>query len=116
MLQKSRSLKVDLAVYDLEDSVAPHLKKDARMAVAGFLDETKPDGIREQAVRINSVDSGHALQDLIELVSLERGARLWTIMNFSDSQAYVVKSTSSSNDRGTKSQLGGRSSFYIRRD
>ncbi|RFU32347.1 hypothetical protein B7463_g3999, partial [Scytalidium lignicola] len=70
MLQKSRGLDVDLAVYDLEDSVSPHLKKEARIAVSNFLRQPKAKGIRKQAVRINAVDSGHALQDLTEVLKV----------------------------------------------
>lgn len=69
MLEKSRSLNVDLAVYDLEDSVAPHMKNDARHAVSKFLSQPVATGIQEHAVRINAVDSGFALQDLTEVVS-----------------------------------------------
>lgn len=70
MLDKSRSLNVDLAVYDLEDSVAPHLKHEARSAVTDFLGQPRATNIREQAVRINAVDSGYALQDLTAVVSI----------------------------------------------
>lgn len=70
MLNKSRALNVDLAVYDLEDSVSPHLKHEARTAVTDFLRQPRATNIREQAVRINAVDSGYALQDLTEVVSI----------------------------------------------
>jgi citrate lyase subunit beta-like protein len=69
MLYKSRALNVDLAVYDLEDSVSPHLKLEARNAVTDLLRKPRASNIREQAVRINAVDSGYALQDLTEVVS-----------------------------------------------
>jgi citrate lyase subunit beta-like protein len=65
MLYKSRALNVDLAVYDLEDSV----KLEARNAVTDLLRKPRATNIREQAVRINAVDSGYALQDLTEVVS-----------------------------------------------
>lgn len=70
MLNKSRALNVDLAVYDLEDSVSPHLKLEARNAVMDILSKPRAADIREQAVRINAVDSGYALQDLTEVVSI----------------------------------------------
>lgn len=54
--------------YDLEDSVTPHKKAEARSLVRRALDEPAPQGIRERAVRINSVDSGLALGDLTEVV------------------------------------------------
>jgi citrate lyase subunit beta-like protein len=67
-LEKSRGLDVDCVAYDLEDSVTPGKKKEARKNVRQLLERTKPSGILEQAVRINSVDSGLALDDLTEVV------------------------------------------------
>jgi citrate lyase beta subunit len=75
MLDKSRSFKVDCAAYDLEDSVAPAQKADARRALRQFLSQPRAPGIREVAVRINSVDSGLALGDLEEVVSSRRTLR-----------------------------------------
>jgi hypothetical protein len=81
MLNKSRSLNVDLVAYDLEDSVAPHSKHEARFAVRDFLMQPKADNIREQAVRINAVDSGYALQDLTEVVSIINGEMASILIN-----------------------------------
>lgn len=67
-LDKSRSLSADCIVYDLEDSVTPHKKADARALVRRALDRPVPLDIREQAVRINSVASGLALKDLTDVV------------------------------------------------
>lgn len=58
--------------YDLEDSVTPDKNSIARRSVRNLLDLSRPAGIREDAVRINSVDSGMALNDLTELVSKVR--------------------------------------------
>jgi len=68
-LDKSRSLTADCIAYDLEDSVTPHMKAEARGLVRRAIDQPAPAGIRERAVRINSVDSGLALGDLTEVVS-----------------------------------------------
>lgn len=68
-IDKSRSLTADCVAYDLEDSVTPHKKPEARSLVRRALDQPPPQGIRERAVRINSVDSGLALGDLTEVVS-----------------------------------------------
>jgi Citrate lyase beta subunit len=68
-LDKSRSLTADCVTYDLEDSVTPHMKAEARSLVRRAIDQAAPPGIRERAVRINSVDSGLALGDLSEVVS-----------------------------------------------
>lgn len=55
-------------MYDLEDSVTPGRKAEARALVRKTLDTEKPAGIKERAVRINSVGSGLALQDLEEVL------------------------------------------------
>ncbi|KAL2005616.1 hypothetical protein VTN00DRAFT_10109 [Thermoascus crustaceus] len=67
-LDKSRSLVADCVAYDLEDSVTPHKKAEARNLVRRALDQPAPPGIRERAVRINSVESGLALGDLTEVL------------------------------------------------
>lgn len=67
-LDKSRSLVADCIAYDLEDSVTPHMKAEARSLVRRAIDQPIPSGLRERAVRINSVDSGLALGDLTEVV------------------------------------------------
>lgn len=66
-LDKSRSLNVDCVAYDLEDSVTPGRKAEARTLVRKALDQDIPSGIKERAVRINSVGSGLALGDLEEV-------------------------------------------------
>ncbi|KAI9806878.1 MAG: hypothetical protein M1833_002536 [Piccolia ochrophora] len=64
-LTSSRNIpSVDSVVYDLEDSVSTTEKPRARDAVAEILTRPRVPGIREQGVRINSVDSGMALSDL----------------------------------------------------
>lgn len=70
MLDKSRGLTVDTIAYDLEDSVTPGKKQEARLNLRQLLEQPRVKGIREQAVRINSVDSGLALDDLTEVVGL----------------------------------------------
>ncbi|KAK1142551.1 hypothetical protein N8T08_007526 [Aspergillus melleus] len=67
-LDKSRSLTADCVAYDLEDSVTPHKKAEARSLVRRALELPPTQGIRERAVRINSVDSGLALADLTEVL------------------------------------------------
>ncbi|KAJ6164034.1 hypothetical protein N7470_002706 [Penicillium chermesinum] len=67
-LDKSRSLVADCIAYDLEDSVTPHKKAEARTLVRRAIDQPIPSGLRERAVRINSVDSGLALGDLTEVL------------------------------------------------
>ncbi|KAH0837044.1 hypothetical protein AYO21_08847 [Fonsecaea monophora] len=67
-LDKSRSLTADCIAYDLEDSVTPAKKAEARILVRKALDQDLPTGVKERAVRINSVGSGLALGDLEEVV------------------------------------------------
>ena len=68
MLDKSRSLNVDCIAYDLEDSVTLGKKSEARQNLRHLLEQPRAAGIREQAVRINSIESGLALDDLQEVV------------------------------------------------
>lgn len=70
MLERSRGLNVDCIAYDLEDSVTTSNKPGARRAIAKFLDQPRATGVRENAVRINAVESGLALDDLSEVVRL----------------------------------------------
>lgn len=68
MLDKSRGLSVDCVAYDLEDSVTPGKKAEARSNLRRLLDQPRVEGIREQAVRINAVETGLAFDDLTEVV------------------------------------------------
>ncbi|KAI4225721.1 MAG: hypothetical protein L6R36_003684 [Xanthoria steineri] len=67
MLDKSRGLSVDCIAYDLEDSVTATKKPEARSNIRHFL-QTRSAGVKENAVRINAVDSGLALDDLTEVL------------------------------------------------
>jgi citrate lyase subunit beta-like protein len=60
---------VDSLAYDLEDSVTPSKKEEARQNILTILKRPRPQGIREIAVRINAVDSPFALQDLTTILS-----------------------------------------------
>lgn len=50
--------------YDLEDSVTPARKAEARALVHRSLEQSLPPNTKERAVRINSVSSGLAISDL----------------------------------------------------
>jgi len=68
-LEKSRGLTaVDSVAYDLEDSVTPSKKPEGRRNILEILNRDRVAGIREQAVRINSVGSGFAEDDLTEIL------------------------------------------------
>ncbi|KAL6712062.1 hypothetical protein ACN47E_003105 [Coniothyrium glycines] len=77
MLEKSFAMHADNVTYDLEDSVAPHMKPEARSNLRSILNKAKPGGIKEMCVRINSVDTGLALADLTEVL---KGEHLDAIM------------------------------------
>ena len=68
MLEKSRGLNVDCVAYDLEDSVTSSMKSEARSNIRHFLQQPRSNGVKENAVRINAVQSGLALDDLTEVV------------------------------------------------
>ncbi|PHH85932.1 hypothetical protein CDD83_10978 [Cordyceps sp. RAO-2017] len=69
MLSKSLALASDNITYDLEDSVTPALKPDARDRLKAHLAELKsrPPSVSELAVRINAVSTPFALDDLTAL-------------------------------------------------
>lgn len=68
MLTKSLSLTSDNITYDLEDSVTPDEKPNARKALAAHFhslsSSPRPSSIGEFAARINAVSTPHALEDL----------------------------------------------------
>lgn len=68
MIEKSRGLSVDCIAYDLEDSVTAAQKAEARANICDLLNEPRPHGVGERAVRINSIASGLAEDDLNQVV------------------------------------------------
>ena len=68
MLDKSRGLTADCVTYDLEDSVTPNKKPEARSNIRKFLDQPRPAGIKECAIRINAVGSGLEADDIEAVV------------------------------------------------
>jgi len=71
MLEKALTLHADNVTFDLEDSVAPHMKSTARSNLRAILSQPRPASIKEMCVRINSVDTGLALDDLTEVLQGE---------------------------------------------
>lgn len=72
MLTKSLGLTSDNITYDLEDSVTPSAKPQARIALRTHLlaHPLRPSTISELAVRVNAVSSPYALEDLGALAPL----------------------------------------------
>ncbi|KAH8825074.1 Pyruvate/Phosphoenolpyruvate kinase-like domain-containing protein [Flagelloscypha sp. PMI_526] len=65
MLQKSLTAPADVLIYDLEDSVAPNAKNDARSRLAQFLEDNKGDLAPKQfAVRINDTETSFFKPDI----------------------------------------------------
>jgi citrate lyase subunit beta/citryl-CoA lyase len=64
---KARVIGADALILDLEDSVAPSKKAEARAHVAGLLDDTGP---RDWSffVRVNALDTGQTLGDMAAVV------------------------------------------------
>lgn len=50
--------------------MTPERKPEARGNIRQFLEQTRSAGVRENAVRINAVQTGLALDDLTEVVRL----------------------------------------------
>ncbi|KAI0392881.1 Pyruvate/Phosphoenolpyruvate kinase-like domain-containing protein [Xylariaceae sp. FL0594] len=72
MLTKSLGLVSDNVTYDLEDSVTPASKPQARSSLREHLlsARQRPAGVRELGVRINAVSTPFALDDLTALATL----------------------------------------------
>ncbi|KAI1083097.1 beta subunit of citrate lyase [Whalleya microplaca] len=71
MLMKSLGLASDNITYDLEDSVTPAAKPEARDALRAHLTglSSRPASVAELAVRINAVSTPYALDDLTALAA-----------------------------------------------
>ncbi|MCJ1269519.1 hypothetical protein MMC22_009411 [Lobaria immixta] len=67
-IEKSQGLSVDCVIYDLEDSIRTHQKSEARANIRNLLNEPRPGRVRERAVRINSIGSRFAEDDLNEVL------------------------------------------------
>lgn len=67
MIQKALESEADLVFLDLEDSVAPTEKDDARKNVIKAFN-TYDWGGKTKAIRINSVDTKWAYKDIIEII------------------------------------------------
>lgn len=68
MLERSRGFTADCVAYDLEDSVTPNRKSEARSNIREFLEQSRADGIKECAVRINAVGTGYEADDIEAVV------------------------------------------------
>lgn len=70
-IEKANLLNADIICFDLEDSVPLNEKQTARDLVSEALDKKEDFGNRNVYIRINSYESGIAIQDLDAIVSDE---------------------------------------------
>lgn len=63
-LEKALNTDADALIFDLEDAVAVDRKAAGRECLAAFLAGLQEQDFRRIYVRINDLDSGHALEDL----------------------------------------------------
>ena len=78
MMQKAQGLAADQVFLDLEDSVAPNAKADARRNIIAALHEGQWDG-KATVVRVNDCSTTWTFRDVIEVVG-EAGDKLDCIM------------------------------------
>jgi citrate lyase subunit beta/citryl-CoA lyase len=71
-MEKASDSAADIAIFDLEDAVAESEKSKARAMVADFL-KARTDDHARLWVRINPLDSPHALADLVAVIEARPG-------------------------------------------
>src|SRR3990172_456933 len=74
-LEKARSVAADVLILDLEDSVAPDQKEEAREAVAAAVTGLTY-GRREIVVRVNGLDTPWVARDIAAMVAARPDAVL----------------------------------------
>ena len=74
-LEKAKSLEADSLILDLEDSVAPDAKAEARAKVAAAV-KAGGFGRRELVIRINGLDTPWGVEDL-KMAAEASSRRCW---------------------------------------
>lgn len=82
-IKKIPSLNVDCVILDCEDGVALNRKEEARMTITKMLDELQF-GRTEPIVRVNSVDSGLAEDDIKAVMEAKSLPPTWMIPKVDD--------------------------------
>jgi len=82
-MQKIPQVDADVFILDLEDSVAPDGKAEARNNVRSFLQQRQPDS-REMIVRVNGLDTPWCREDIAAVVGLEVDGILIPKINSAD--------------------------------
>ena len=80
MIDKARTLPVDLVFLDLEDAVAPGDKEQARLNVIQALNDINwPGRGKTMSVRINGIDTHYMYRDVVDVVE-QAGKHLDTVL------------------------------------
>ena len=74
-LEKARGLDCDGVIFDLEDSVAPEMKAQARENLSAFFAAGRLEG-REMVIRINALSSAFGADDMACVIALQPDAVL----------------------------------------
>ncbi len=89
MLLKSKELRPDVVMFDLEDSVPVEEKDKARAALIKFLEQERP-GAPFISYRINPMDTPFAYRDIIEVME-KVGETIHSIVVPKVEEAYEIK-------------------------
>merc|ERR1719436_1052902 len=108
LIPKAAKSAADVVVMDLEDSVAEHLKDEARANVVKALKEVDF-GTKTVAIRINGLYSDHTYKDIIDVLSAGERADLFIIPmvgNAKDVYCVDAITTQVENSVGRKKRVG----------
>merc|ERR1719356_1072201 len=108
LIPKAAKSAADVIVMDLEDSVAEHLKDEARANVVKALQEVDF-GNKTEAVRINGLYSDHTYKDIIGVLSAGERADMFIIPmvgNAKDVYCVDAITTQVENSVGRKKRVG----------
>ncbi len=89
-LEKARSLPADALIFDLEDSVAPEAKPEARITLAAAL-AAGGYGLRERVVRINGLDTPWGADDMAAATAMAPDAILVPKVSTAEDVARAAK-------------------------
>jgi citrate lyase subunit beta/citryl-CoA lyase len=79
-MEKTRQVRADIFILDLEDAVAPESKTEARNHVTAFHRQRSRDA-REVVVRVNGLDASWCVEDLRAVITLAPDGILFPKIN-----------------------------------
>ncbi len=108
-IEKAAASRADVVFFDLEDSVAPNRKEQARKDVIQALNDLDFSG-KSLSVRINGLDTPYMYRDLVDLVE-QAGNRLDLVLipkvgNASDVYAVDMLLTQIEQAKGIRKRIG----------